>query len=140
MKGFKSADFFLQTFLLILLVIALLISNAEAFNPVYPIAGFALVQLISIIVHGIAGAYAWKMSQWRKIHKIGMLLVFVLLIVALVQGSASGNGDKDDKYSMSGLGTLMLAAVPAILFTFFYFIITCKEWMNMKKAGDTFKN
>jgi hypothetical protein len=140
MKRFKSADFFLQTFLLILLVIALLISNAEALNPIYPIAGFALVQLISIIVHGIAGAYAWKMSRWRKIHQIGMLLVFVLLIVALVQGSAGGSGDKDDKYSMSGLGTLILAVVPAILFTFLYFIITCKEWVNMKKAGDTFKN
>jgi hypothetical protein len=112
-----------------------LLSNAEILNPVYPIAGFALVQIISIIVHGIAGVYAWKMSRWRKIHQIGMLLVFVMLVIALVQGSSGGNGDKDDKYSMSGLGTFMLAVVPAVIFTFLYFIITCKEWMNIKKTG-----
>jgi membrane protein implicated in regulation of membrane protease activity len=135
MKGLKSADFFLQISLLALLVIALLISNAETINPMFFLLGFAIVQLISIIAHAAAGTKSWKMAKWRKIHHIGMLLVFALLFIALLQGSGGRSGDKDDKYSMEGLGTVLFAVVPAVALAAFYLIITWKEWLNSRKRN-----
>jgi hypothetical protein len=135
MKGLKSADFFLQIILLALTVIALIISDAETINPILFLFGFALVQLISIIAHAAAGAKSWKMAKWRKIHHIGMLLVFALLFIALLQGSGGRSGDKDDKYSMAGLGTVLFAVIPAVALAAFYLVITWKEWLNIKKEN-----
>jgi hypothetical protein len=135
MKILKSADFFLQIAFATTLAIALIISDTNTINPMLFLLGFALVQLISIIAHSAAGAKSWKMPKWRKIHHIGMLLVFALLFIALLQGSGSRSGDKDDKYSMEGLGTVLIAVIPAIALASFYLIITWKEWLNIKKEN-----
>ncbi len=135
MKILKSADFFLQIAFATALAFALIISDTNTIKPMLFLLGFALVQLISIIAHAAAGAKSWKLPKWRKIHHIGMLLVFALLFIALLQGSGNRSGDKDDKYSMEGLGTVLIAVIPAIALALFYLIITWKEWLNIKKEN-----
>jgi hypothetical protein len=134
-RNLKLADLFLQIGFAVAIALALIISDANTINPMLFLFGFALVQLISIIAHSAAGAKSWKMVKWRKIHHIGMLLVFVLLFIALLQGSGGRSGDKDDKYSMEGLGTALIAVIPAIALAAFYLIITWKEWLNIKKEN-----
>lgn len=133
MKFFKSIDFFAQIGLLTMIILAFIIDNYETLNPMLFIMGIAVVQIISILTHSIAGPQVWKKKAWRKYHLIGTALVFALLIVALVQDSSGRSGDKDDKYSMPGLETLIYATIPAILLSLFYVVITVVEWKKCKQ-------
>jgi glucose-6-phosphate-specific signal transduction histidine kinase len=131
-KTYKSIDFFAQIGLLAMIILAFIIDNYETLNPMLFIMGIAVVQIISILTHSIAGHQLWKKKAWRKYHLIGTALVFALLIVALVQDSSGRSGDKDDKYSMPGLETLIYATIPAILLSLFYVVITGVEWKKLK--------
>jgi glucose-6-phosphate-specific signal transduction histidine kinase len=131
-KTYKSIDFFAQIGLLAMIILAFIIDNYETLNPMLFIMGIAVVQIISILTHSIAGHQVWKKKAWRKYHLIGTALVFALLIVALVQDSSGRSGDKDDKYSMPGLETLIYATIPAILLSLFYVVITGVEWKKLK--------
>ena len=64
---------------------------------------------------------------------IGTALVLLLLVVALLQDSFHRSDDKDDKYAMPGLETLIWATIPAILLSLFYVVITWSEWKNIKQ-------
>jgi glucose-6-phosphate-specific signal transduction histidine kinase len=131
-KTYKSIDFFAQIGLLAMIILAFIIDNYETLNPMLFIMGIALVQIISILTHSIAGHQVWKKKAWRKYHLIGTALVFAILVVALVQDSSGRSGDKDDKYSMPGLETLIYATIPAILLSLFYVVITGVEWKKLK--------
>jgi hypothetical protein len=131
MKTFKSLDFFIQIILLALAGLIFMMDEAEKLNPVILIIAFAIVQIISIIVHLAAGPLVWKKTGLRKFHLIGTALVLAAIVVAMIQGSL---GDKDDKYSMPGLDTLIYATIPAILLALFYTVITWLEWMKIKET------
>lgn len=133
MKSFKSIDFFLQTGLLIFIVLAFITDDADTLNPMLFILLLGVMQIISLLVNMLAGPQPWKKRGWRKIHLIGTALVLALIIIALVQDSSRRTGDKDDKYGMPGLGALFLATIPAILLGLFYVAITFAEKRNMKK-------
>jgi hypothetical protein len=140
MRAFKSLDLFIQLLLLVLLGAAYLIGNSEKLSiglltesPIILILAFGGMQIISILVHLAAGPQAWKKSSWRKFHLIGTALVLVAIAVAFIQDSTGRTGDRDDKYSMPGLETLVYATIPAILLALFYTVITWFEWMKMKK-------
>ena len=133
MKIFKSIDFFAQIGLLAMTIPSLIIDDYETLKPMLFILGFAVVQIISIIAHLTAGFQVWKKKTWRKIHFIGTALVLFLIFMASAKGSSGRSGDKDDKYSMSGLELLIYATIPAILLCLFYIVITAFEWNNCKK-------
>jgi uncharacterized membrane protein len=133
MKTFKSIDFFAQVGLLLFTILAFIIDNYETLNPMPFILGIAVVQIISILVHSMAGYQVWKKKTWRKYHLIGTAIVLLLILIALIQDSSGRSGDKDDKYSMPGLETLIYATIPAILLSLFYLFITTVEWKNSKK-------
>jgi phosphomannomutase len=133
MKVYKSSDLFLQLILLVLTGFAFIIEESKKFNPRIFILAFAFVQIISIIIHLAAGPQSWKKKGERKFHLIGTGFVIIALIVALMQDSSGRTGDKDDKYGMPGLGTLLLATISAILLALFYTVITYLEWKKLKK-------
>jgi hypothetical protein len=133
MKTFKSPDLFIQVILPALTGVAFITDNPECLNPMVFILVFAAVQIISIIANPGAGSQPWKKTSRRKYHLIGIALVFAAIIVALLQNSNGRTGDKDDKYNMSGLGTLIFATIPAILIALFYTVIPWIEWKKMKK-------
>ena len=60
MKFFKSIDFFAQIGLLAMIILAFIIDNYETLNPMLSIMGIAVVQIISILTHTIAGHRVWK--------------------------------------------------------------------------------
>ena len=133
MKTYKSFDLFMQLGLLLAIVITYFISDPEKLSPIAFVTGFAAVQIISILVHLASGPRPWKMPALRKYHLIGVALILAGIVVAIIQGEAARTGDKDDKYSMAGLGTLVYLTIPAILLALFYSIITALEWRRMKK-------
>lgn len=133
MKTFKSIDFFAQIGLLAITILAFIIDNYETLNPMLFLMGIAVVQIISILSHSIAGHQVWKKKAWRKYHLIGTALVLFIMIIALIQDSTGRSGDKDDKYSMPGLETLIYATIPAILLSLFYIVITGVEWKKCKQ-------
>lgn len=56
--------------------------------------------------------------------------------MAFLQDSSRNTGDKDDKYAMPGLETVIYATIPAILLCLFYVVITLAEWRNLnEKTG-----
>lgn len=133
MKTFKSIDLFVQLLLLALMAVAYFINDPEKLSPILIVLVFAGVQIISILVNLGTGPQSWKKTNWRKFHLIGVTLVIVIVIVALIQDSSRSAVDKEDKYAMPGLGTLLFATIPAILLALFYTVITWFEWMKMKK-------
>jgi hypothetical protein len=133
MKTFKSLDLAIQVLLLGLMIVAYLLNDPEKLNPMLLILAYAIMQIISIIANLSAGPQPWKKTSLRKFHLIGTALVLAMLVVALMQDSSGRTGDKDDKYSMPGLGTLVFATIPAILLALFYTVITGVEWQQMKK-------
>ena len=132
MRSFKSIDFFLQVVLIVVSIISMLVGDAETMSPGLFLVALGLLQIISLLVNAAAGIQSWKMTTWRKWHLVGIGLVLLLIIVALSQSSASHTGDKDDKYSMAGLQTIIYATIPAILLSLFYTLITYMEWKKMK--------
>ena len=133
MKTFKSLDLFIQLLLLALMVGAYFVNDPEKWSPVIMVLVFAAVQIISILVNLAAGPRPWKKTSWRKFHLIGTALVIIIIIVALIQDSSRATADKEDKYAMPGLGTMIFATIPAMLLALFYTVITWFEWMKMKK-------
>lgn len=134
MRQFKQAELYLQALFLICVIISVVFTT-EFFNPVTFITGLILIQLISMIVNAASGPLKWKLNRWRKLHLYGMLAVVLLIIIAFMQSSSARTGDKDDKYSMAGMGTLMIAVIPALLLVIYYFVITWKEWADLKKES-----
>ncbi len=136
MKTYKFFDLFMQLGLLLAGVVTYFISDPEKLSPIAFVLGFAAVQIISILVHLASGPRPWKMPALRKYHLIGTALILAGIVVAIIQGEAARTGDKDDKYSMAGLGTLVYLTIPAILLALFYTIITAMEWRRMKKTDS----
>jgi len=132
MRSFKLIDFFLQIILITISIVSMVAGNAETLSPGFFIIALGLLQIISLLVNAAAGPQTWKKAGWRKLHLIGTGLVILLIIIALTQSSASRTGDKDDKYSMAGLETMIYALVPAILLCLFYTAITYLEWKRIK--------
>jgi hypothetical protein len=132
MKQYKPIDFFLQLFLLIVTVATFFIPGTEGLF-IYGIFAFAIVQVISLIAHAVTGKTDWKKSSLRKYHLIGTALVLASLVAALVTDSAEHNGDKEDKYQMTGLGIMIWVTIPAILLGLFYMVITWLEWKRIKQ-------
>jgi hypothetical protein len=133
MKTYKSIDLFIQLLLLAITGVVYILNDPERFSPLFIVLAYAAVQIISIFVNLGAGPQPWKMKAGRKIHLIGILLVLAAIVVALMQDSFRSTGDKEDKYSMPGLGTLVYTTIPAILLALFYTVITWLEWKKMKK-------
>jgi hypothetical protein len=133
MKVYKAIDFYIQCLLLFGAIISICFISAEIFDGSWLVFLFCATQIISLLVNGFVGLHSWKMVKWRRVHQIGMGIVLLVILLAFIQGSVTGNsGDKEDKYSMSGLGTLIFAAIPAAITSLFYTIITGKEWLNMR--------
>ncbi|MCX6317676.1 MAG: hypothetical protein NTW29_10315 [Bacteroidetes bacterium] len=133
MHFFKSIDFWVQAGLILLTGAAFIMDDVSVLNPGATILAFAVWQILSLLVNVVAGPQPWKMKNWRKYHLLGIGIVVLLIIVAALQSDASRTGDKDDKYSMAGLGTAIFALIPAILISLFYVLITYKEWQRIKK-------
>ncbi|MBL7746876.1 MAG: hypothetical protein JNM19_05575 [Chitinophagaceae bacterium] len=132
MRSFKLIDFFLQIILILISIVSMIAGNAETLNPGLFILTLGLFQIISLLVNVAVGPQTWKKAAWRKLHLIGIGLVILLIIIALTQSSAARTGDKDDKYSMAGLETMIYALIPAILLCLFYTVITYVEWKKIK--------
>lgn len=135
MKAFKAIDFIIQAVLLVLIIPALIIQDEEFLNPGILIIFLGVWQVISILVNLAAGLQPWKKAALRKYHLIGTAGVLLLLFISLLQDSAARNGDKDDKYSMAGLGTVLIAMIPAALLALFYVWITYAEWRKTKQLN-----
>jgi amino acid transporter len=133
MKTLKTLDLFIQLLLLALTGFVYIINDPEKFSPLFIVLAYAAVQVISLFVNLGAGPRPWKMKTWRKYHLVGVLIVLAAIVVALIQDSFRTTGDKDDKYSMPGLGTLVYTTIPAILLALFYTVITWFEWKKMRK-------
>lgn len=134
MKIFKLVETILQLALIVLIGISFLVDDTGVLNPGILLITFAVVQIISMLVNKAAGPQAWKQTRWRKIHLYGVGAVILIIIIAAIQGSGGGTGDKDDKYNMDGLGTLLFALLPAIALGAFYTVITITEWMKWRKT------
>lgn len=133
MKFFKTIDFFSQALLLLLIATAFILDDDNFLNPGVMLLIFAGWQILSLLVNMFAGPKSWKMKAWRKYHLLGIGLVLLMLVVATIQSDAARTGDKDDKYSMAGLGTAIFAVIPAILVSLFYVVITYREWQRIKQ-------
>lgn len=134
MKIFKLVETILQLALIVLIGISFLVDDTGVLNPGILLITFAVVQIISMLVNKAAGPQVWKQARWRKIHLYGVGAVILIIIIAAIQGSGGGTGDKDDKYNMDGLGTLLFALLPAIALGAFYTVITITEWMKWRKT------
>lgn len=132
MKSLKQADLYFQLLFFAFAAIALIISS-EKINPLFFLVGLILVQLISIVIHKTTGPRPWKLNKWRKVYQYGIMLTLILVAIALLQSSSARTGDKDDKYSMAGLGTFLAAIIPAALCVLFYIVITWKEYQLYRK-------
>lgn len=133
MRQFKQAELYLQALFFICIIISVAFTT-DFFNPVSFITGLILIQLISMIVNAACGPLKWKLNRWRKLHQYGMLAVVLLVIISFMQSTSARTGDKDDKYSMAGMGTLLIAFIPAVLLIIYYFVITWKEWNALNKS------
>jgi len=137
MNRYKPIDLFLQVFIMLVILAGIIFSSNETLSPISFFISLGLVQLISLLIHFAAGPQSWKQNKLRKIHLVGTLIVIVLVIFAFLQDSfASNSGDRDDKYAMPGLATLIYTMIPVILLMLFYVIITWVEWRSMKKLNN----
>ena len=134
MKIFKPIDFYLQAVLIVFTSIAMLYNEGETLNPLLFILPYALLQVISILVHLSMVEQEWKKRNWRKYHLIATAVILLAILVAFMENSSVRTGDKDDKYSMAGLGILLIVTIPAALVSLFYFVITWVEWKKMKSV------
>jgi uncharacterized membrane protein len=133
MKTFKSIDLFIQAGLLLFISIALIMDDPDSLNPGPFILTFGAWQIISILANLAAGPQSWKMKALRKYHLLATALLVLLVIIAFIQNDAARTGDKDDKYSMAGLGLLIIITIPSVLVSLFYSVITFLEWRRIKK-------
>jgi hypothetical protein len=135
MKLFKTLDLFVQLILILIIGVAFVVGDPEKLNPLPFILAYAGLQIISIFANFAYSNQAWKKIAWRKYHLIGTALVIAGIIFSMMQGSAARSGDKDDKYNMAGLETLIYITIPAILLALFYSVLTFAEWNNMRKKN-----
>lgn len=137
MIRYKPVDLFLQFIIVLTILIAVISDNNETMSPFSYFIALGLVQLVSLLIHFAAGQQPWKQYKLRKIHLIGTLIVIALVIFAFLQDSFTPNaGDKDDKYAMPGLATLIYTMIPVTLLMLFYIVITWMEWRSMKKLNN----
>jgi hypothetical protein len=137
MTRYKPIDFFLQLIITLVILAGATFSSNETLSPINYFMLLGLVQLISLLIHFATGPQPWKQYKLRKIHGIGTLIVIVLVIFAFLQDSfASNSGDRDDKYAMPGLATLIYTMIPVILLMLFYIAISWIEWRTMKKLKN----
>ena len=124
MKEYKTFDLFSQLLLIVIVLVSLPFESASAITSI-SLLGFAGLQIISLIIHGVS----WKKESWRsglrKFHTIGTLTVVAIMIVALLMPA-------EDKYDMSGLGIIFYALIPAAFVALFYTVITFLEWNKLK--------
>ena len=123
MRTYKSFDLFTQFILLLTVCIGCALQYG-ALTSISLIA-FAILQIISLIVHIGYGIQSWKESLLRKIYLVAVGVVLLIMIYGLVKPPV-------DKYDMSGLGIIIYALIPAALVALFYTVITFLEW---KKTG-----
>lgn len=136
MRFFKSLDLFVQLILIVIVGIAFSIGDPEKLNPLPFILAYAGLQIISILINLTYGPLPWKKTRWRKYHLIGTALIIAGVVLAIIQSSSARTGDKDDKYSMAGLDTMVYITIPAILLALLYSAITFIEWKNMKQQAS----
>lgn len=133
MITYKPIDLFAQLTLVLLLLIGLFTEGSTG-TPAGLLFPLAIVQLISVLLHFAAGPQPWKQVKLRKIHLIGIGLIIGLVLFAFLQDSfVTRSGDKDDKYLMPGLKTLIITIIPTLLLMLFYLIITWVEWRRIQK-------
>lgn len=136
MIRYKPIDLFLQLFIVLVILVGIISGSNETISPISYFIALGLVQLISLLIHSVAGPQPWKQYKLRKIHFIGTLIVIALVIFAFLQDSFTpASGDKDDKYGMPGLATLVYTMIPVILLMLFYIVITWIEWRSVKKLN-----
>jgi len=126
MRNYKSFDFFS-------LVVLILAASGGYFDKgggvtSVSIIAFAILQIISLLVHFVYGKQHWKESLLRKIHLIGAGVVLLIMIYGLAK-------PVKDKYDMSGLGIIIYALIPAALMALFYTVITFLEWKKLKNRS-----
>ena len=126
MHNYKNFDFFSQ----VVLVLAALGGYFDKGGGVTSVSiiAFAVLQIISLIVHLVYGKQSWKESSLRKIHLIGTGVVILIMIYGLAKPA-------EDKYDMSGLGIIIYALIPAALVALFYTFITFLEWKKLKNRS-----
>ena len=80
MKTYKSIDFFAQIGLLAMTILAFIIDNYETLNPMLFIMGIAVVQIISILTHSMAGHQALEKESLEKVsshrHSPGVCITY----------------------------------------------------------------
>jgi apolipoprotein N-acyltransferase len=123
MRSYKTFDFFSQ----VVLILSALLGGFDKGGGVTSVSiiAFAVLQIVSLLVHLGAGKQPWKESLLRKIHLVGTVVVILIMIYGLSKPT-------EDKYDMSGLGIIFYALVPAALVALFYTVITFLEWKKLK--------
>lgn len=128
MRTLKRIDLLSQAALLILVIVSFLLLDPETLNPMTGIIGFAIVQVVSIIIHLLAGPQPWKKIAWRKFHLISTGLILLIIGLILIADSSGSMGGMD-----SEIGVLFYASIAAVLLSLFYLLITIEEWRRMNK-------
>jgi heme/copper-type cytochrome/quinol oxidase subunit 2 len=137
MSRYKSIDLFLQLIVLVIVLLGLALNDPESISPFSYYILLGVIQLVSMLIHMAAGPQSWKKVKLRKIHLVGTVIVIALVVFAFMQESFSGHSDdKEDKYSMPGLVTLVYTMIPVTLLMLFYTVISWLEWRTMKKLSQ----
>lgn len=123
MHTYKNFDLFGQLILIVTGVAGYLFDESGAMASISIIA-FAVLQIVSLIVHAGQRRVAWK-SPLRKIHLIGVVLVIMVMIYGFIKPG-------EDKYDFSGLKIIIRALIPAAAVALFYTMITFLEWKKLK--------
>jgi apolipoprotein N-acyltransferase len=123
MKNYKTFDFYSQT----ILIVSALLGGFDKGGGVTSVSiiAFAVLQIVSLLVHFSVGKQPWKESLLRKIHLVATSVVMLIMIYGMAKPS-------QDKYDMSGLGIIFYALIPAALVALFYTVITFLEWKKLK--------
>jgi len=123
MKNYKTFDFYSQSILLCSALLGGLDKGGGVTS--ISIIAFAVLQIVSLLVHFTVGKQPWKETLLRKIHLAGTGVVILIMIYGLAKPA-------EDKYDMSGLGIIVYALIPAAFVAFFYTVITFLEWKKLK--------
>ncbi len=121
----KSADLFAQLALAITFGIGYIIPEMEVISG-FSLLAYAVLQIISLVVHAVIRKKHWKEIRLRKIHLIGIGTVLLIMLFGLFKPA-------EDKYDFSGLQIIVYALGPAAAVALFYTVITYLEWRKMKK-------
>lgn len=120
MKTYKSIDIGLQAFIMFAMILSYAFSSAAI---LYGVLLLGIVQLISMLVH-LPVKQEWK-SKLRKIYHWCLLLPVVGFVYAL-------NQDREDKYTMAGMETMLYVLIFSLLLAIFYLTICIIEFKKLK--------